>query len=125
MKVTRKSLLLLAAIGTSILLGALGLALGLSSNWTPAKIEHSKEVGFRLLQALEQYREQHGEFPAHLGDLVPEYVDAIPPPPAGGGRWEYYPSSNDFGLSFGCGDAHYPSYYLKWSRRDKGWFHDH
>lgn len=36
-----------------------------------------------MQQAIQMFQAQEGRFPNTLGELVPNYVDRIPPPPAG------------------------------------------
>ncbi|MCB1125153.1 MAG: hypothetical protein KDM81_01555, partial [Verrucomicrobiae bacterium] len=43
----------------------------------------------RLACVLERYRLAAGDYPGELAALVPEFIDAIPPDPAGGGDLHY------------------------------------
>ena len=40
-----------------------------------------REEARPIIEAVEAYRQDHGEYPASLGALVPGYLDAVPVPP--------------------------------------------
>lgn len=71
----------------------------------------STQRGDAIVHALNEYYDENGQFPISLTELVPMYIDDIPPPLAGNGRWEY--SVNDtkqtFFLLFGLNKSMYPS----------------
>lgn len=101
----RRVLLILAAIGATVVLGSgaglwwlagrLGLmhgpvtaALGFGENWSPRAIADTEAQGETLIREIERYRAAHdGGLPPSLGALTPEYLAEIPVPSVGGRRW--------------------------------------
>jgi len=53
------------------------------------KVEESKQRGAAIVQALERYRADQGDYPPTLDALVPRYVGTIEPPTWGLRRWRY------------------------------------
>jgi hypothetical protein len=47
--------------------------------------------GNAVVLALYRYSHERGSFPASLSDLVPRYIDRIPVPRLGSGKWSYEP----------------------------------
>ncbi len=46
--------------------------------------------------SIERYKLTYGELPSSLDDLVPEFVDAWPMDPFGGGSFEYQISGDEY-----------------------------
>ncbi len=63
----------------------------------------------RVVQAIYAYRDDHGEFPKQLTDLIPSYISAIPKDRSGKPMFYSIDSVNGFNLSYrirqnyGCG----------------------
>jgi hypothetical protein len=46
--------------------------------------------------AMERYKITHGELPGSLNDLMPEFMDALPIDPFGGGSFDYQISDDKY-----------------------------
>jgi hypothetical protein len=80
----------------------------------PEHMRYFKETAGATVAALFRYRFDHGwRFPARLGDLVPEYLPAVPKPPAESTEWRYYTEdgANEFFLTFRPGNGHWLFWY--------------
>lgn len=53
------------------------------------KVGSPFEEGNVVIKAIEAYRQAKGVFPESLGQLVPDYLNGIPPPNWGTNRWTY------------------------------------
>ncbi|MGD8452101.1 MAG: hypothetical protein PVJ57_09810 [Phycisphaerae bacterium] len=95
----------------------------LRSDWTPPRIEESKRIGDRILEACAAYHEDHGRYPASLDKLVPEYLDRIEPPVAGSKTWRYGGNDEACTLTFGQGEHCYPCCFRSWPK-DSQWHMD-
>ncbi|MFH1748865.1 MAG: hypothetical protein ABIG44_17675 [Planctomycetota bacterium] len=64
-----------------------------------------------LVTALRCYYKDKGQFPKILAELVPNYIEHIPPPTWGNDEWDYEadPSGEGFGLEASIGQRRYPS----------------
>jgi hypothetical protein len=70
--------------------------------WTEGNIKRSISTGDRLIANLYLFHERNGKFPNELTELIPDYIDSLPLPSAGGKQWEYSPrEGNRFFLWFG------------------------
>ena len=69
--------------------------------WQP-DIADCQEIGNTIVIALEQYKNDHGQYPDQLSLLVPHYLSNIPDHLVGDKKWEYELSSNKdaFTLTF-------------------------
>ena len=57
--------------------------------WTEGNVRRSMASGDLLISKLYLFRERNGKFPNALTDLVPDYIDSLPLPSAGGKEWDY------------------------------------
>ena len=89
------------------------------TTWTPDRIARSKEIGNRIIDAIERFHSDHGQCPESLTQLVPDYIDKIEMPVAGSGRWDYRSDNEGCSLCFGQGEHFYPGYYIDWPLMDK------
>jgi hypothetical protein len=71
-------------------------------NMQPTSVAESKEKGHAIIDALNDYKSQHGSYPEELSTLVPEFVESIEGPTAGTKKWIYHLFNNGdvFQLSF-------------------------
>lgn len=91
----------------------------------PSLVEETKREGDLVVDALKRFRSTTGRYPTSLDELVPHYMDMIPQPVAGDGRWHYraVKSGSSFSLVFGVGSPSHPYpcyYYLPASGADPG-----
>lgn len=77
-------------------------------NWSKKEKVESTATGNVIINALNQYKRDHGIFPDELADLVPDYLPSIPMPTAGARSWTYYGRRTDFFLQFRTQNG-YPS----------------
>ena len=121
--------LLIIPLASILLLATIGCG----RDWTPAKIQQSKAIGNKILDAIDQYHADNGSFPERLEDLVPKYLKEVKPPTAGTREWQYGRSDGtgwfetgepDCSLSFSRGRHHYPNCQIKWLHRELGWIDD-
>jgi len=112
----------MAAVLTMLLMVA--VMLSSCESWSASSIEESKKRAEPIIVALEEYFSVHGTFPKRLEDLVPEYIEELPPPTAGTRQWRYKPRERAFSLSFGYGKDHYPNCTFSWSSSGKRWIVD-
>jgi hypothetical protein len=100
-----------------------GLILALFSVSGQNAIKETAKRGNIVVDALERYHADHGNFPDALVALTPEYLPNIPLPTWGLGEWIYAPTGSDFDLrvneSKNTGDG--DSRWLRYFGRDKGW----
>jgi len=89
--------LLAAAAGLIALAGCTGV-----EDWSPASVAETQLRGDRIAAALNNYRQDEGEYPTSLDALVPTYLSEVPPPTAGNGLWGYesYDRNSRFRLWF-------------------------
>lgn len=78
-------------------------------------LEESKRRGAVIVDALAEYRADHGTYPAHLVMLAPRYVTAVEPPTWGLRAWRYrtYTPGEEpyFQLSVAANESGYPALY--------------
>lgn len=57
--------------------------------WDSHRVKESIRRGDEIVAALKQFKNDHGDYPEKLEQLVPQYLEAIPPPVAGENYWKY------------------------------------
>ena len=78
---------------------------------TRGKVEESRRRGDEIIAAMSRYREEKGEYPEDLAELVPEYLVELRQPLVGPRRWGYVrDEEKGFVLSFFMG----PMYETWW-----------
>jgi hypothetical protein len=87
-------LLIAALVSSAVLLGALRFS------GSSGSIDETVRRGNIIIQALNKYHEDRGQFPATLTDLRPEYLKEIPTPDWGLRAWKY---GREAGTSFYLG----------------------
>jgi hypothetical protein len=92
------------ALGATLLLAALlpyqSFACGVRHAALQAR-DYVADTGARVVAALERYRDERGRAPPSLGDLVPRYLAALPPTPAGEPWWYLHsPNFRYYGVGF-------------------------
>lgn len=114
-----------AEILVTVLALAAGIAVYVYAHRDEGRLKESKLRGTAVVEALHEYRAEHGAYPDSLARLVPEYVAAIEPPTWGLRRWTYRtwapvgdardtavaPGRMLFQLSVAAGDSGYPVLY--------------
>ncbi|WP_092051418.1 hypothetical protein [Planctomicrobium piriforme] len=50
----------------------------------------TQRLGDHIIGALNRYREERNDFPKSLEELVPDYLETIPPPLYGERKWVYH-----------------------------------
>ena len=97
-----------------------------SDDWSMARYEESKRRGNRIIEALDQYMEDHSLYPDDLAILVPEYLDTIEPPVAGNKKWVYWinESKKIFNLGFEDDLESKPECWYSSDINDPGWMCD-
>ena len=102
------------------------VAVAIFSNWYfPRKSEANRlktiAIGDEIVNALEAYRLEHGQYPSSLEMLVPKYLDKIKSPPWGNSGWQYMGSPIGLTVGYKSHGGLYPnmSYHSK-----HGWIHD-
>lgn len=72
-------------------------------HYEPSRLPECKgqpfDSGRLLFSALNKYFDDNGRYPDMLVDLVPDYIDNIPPPEWGAGEWKYDVASNKQGYN--------------------------
>lgn len=58
------------------------------SDWSERKVAESKLRGGKIILALERYYQKNFRYPDKLDELIPEYMDVILTPLAGGSEVE-------------------------------------
>jgi type II secretory pathway pseudopilin PulG len=83
-------------------------------------LEESKRRGADIVEALAEYRADHGTYPNQLAMLAPRYVDAVEPPTWGLREWRYrtytpgalmHDDDRYFQLSVAANESGYPALY--------------
>lgn len=103
-----------------VLLAAAAAASGCSGD---SSLDETRAAGDRILAALEAHREKTGAYPATLAKLVPQYLDPLPAPAWGTGKWQYSVEDDgprlwvDESARTGDGNAHW----YGWLGRESGW----
>lgn len=59
------------------------------SQWAAPLLQETRLRGVAVIEALNRYRQDHGAYPTTLEALRPQYLESIPQPTAGEGRWRY------------------------------------
>ena len=59
------------------------------TDWSKENIDTTIEKGNRLIEAVHQYQQNEGRFPAKLSQLKPSYISKIPLPDVGNRKWDY------------------------------------
>jgi hypothetical protein len=59
------------------------------ARWPDDQVTETKRRGDIIRSALEQHKGERGVFPQVLNELVPKFLEDIPQPTVGKGRWEY------------------------------------
>jgi hypothetical protein len=97
-----------------------------SAGMLPDLTAESERRGDAIVVALEAHLKAKGSYPLQLADLVPEYLPALLPPVAGTRSWRYVVNGqrDQYQLSFGDGEFHYPSHSIG-SRSTAGWYRDY
>jgi len=93
-----------AILGGIILVGVILLLFArhriVSERWDVAAQQQTIRDAQPLIEAIHAYHARHAAYPARLGRLTPEFIDAIPRPGVGGRRWTYWVSRNgDYNLT--------------------------
>lgn len=94
-------------------------------NWNDSsRVAESKNRANRIIIAVENYAETHGDYPRSLSDLVPGFLTSVDAPVFGKGEWEYRVVDNGehFELSFEGTSPWTPVYF--WHSRDAKWYED-
>lgn len=96
-------LLLAAAFIGLIAIAEPGIAYALfiEARWSLQRIEASQARGFEIVDAINRFKADKGEYPTALNALVPGYISRIPAPTAGTREWRYSRSNGSFELAFG------------------------
>ena len=81
------------------------------------------ESGRVVIERLTAYRSAKGRFPDGLDDLVPEWLDAVPPPGWGANAWQYTSDGDHFGLSVKRDEKWYYGFYYNDERGS--WIYDY
>jgi hypothetical protein len=84
-----------------MLIGVAVVAVVIVSCERTGSVEWTKSRGNTIVQSLEQYRADHGDYPDTLSDLCPKYLKAIPSPKWGIRKWRYSRQPGSFYLAVG------------------------
>lgn len=83
---------LLLALAISCLIGLVWIGSGwwssVTEDWSESLINQTTDRGNSIMDAVRSYRFDNGSFPDSLDHLTPAYLDEIPPPLVGSGRWD-------------------------------------
>lgn len=90
-------------------------------SWNGKNKEDSIDRGRRIVGALERYRKEYGNYPQSLDELRPQYLDEIPMPTAGSGKWRYRAYGTVIQLQFAVGSG-YPS--INYYQPTGEWYED-
>ena len=93
--------ILLALIVLASLLAASAIALRpapVPDRWDQQAQKQTIEAAQPLIEAINAYKLDRGNYPNQLEELVPEYLDQIPQPIVGSGEWSYGTSKFGFSL---------------------------
>ena len=109
-----KSILLLIVILASIPIGGITY-LAARDAYRDRQIRKTCRIGERVLvPALFAYHEKQGVYPATLDDLTPTYLNQIPRPTTGDGKWLYSRLENgeyEFGFKDANDERHPSAFY--------------
>lgn len=81
----------------------LAVGVGCSGQWSNSKVEETYRRAGLVIDAIEAFREKHGNLPAQLSDLVPEFLAYVPLPQAGERLWRFELESDGAQFSLGFG----------------------
>jgi len=81
----------------------------IEERWDAQAQTETAEIATAVLVALDSYKEEHGEFPTQLGDLVPDYIDGLPDPVIGSGEWSYQITKLGYSLTVASANNEPPS----------------
>lgn len=81
--------------------------------WRRSEIDASMKIGETIVSAIESYKKAEGRYPEALQDLVPAYLNEIPPARTGSKEFGYFlhPEADRYSLEFGADETMYPSVY--------------
>jgi phosphoglycerol transferase MdoB-like AlkP superfamily enzyme len=65
------------------------------------KLLRTQSIGLEIMAALSNYKNNNGQYPDRLDDLVPNYLEKIEMPPYGNVGWVYSAEPNNFYLGAG------------------------
>jgi hypothetical protein len=97
-----------------------------SAGMAPDATAESEARGNAIVLALAAHFRAKGSYPLQLADLVPDYIPALLPPVAGTRTWRYVVNGqrDQYQLSFGDGEFHYPAHFIR-SNSSDGWYRDY
>ena len=93
--------LLAAGVAILVILASLALLWHLivyMEERSMAPVYQSMQIGDRIVEALDLYRADTGDYPVSLEMLVPKYLDEIPAPMLGDQVWRYNRDGEHFVL---------------------------
>ena len=75
-----------------LLLGGIAVAtyfIYVRENWSDAALQETRQSGQVVIDAINSYEAEHGQFPNTLEELIPKYIERLPEVPAGNGAFSY------------------------------------
>ena len=107
----------------ALLVVSIAVYLVVRPKWSPSVNRESIRSGERLIEAIDEFHDTNGRYPASLEDLVPSYVKEIPQPTAGPKVWKYHvlSSGGSYQLAFEMPGG-YPVYF--YDSRYRLWHED-
>jgi len=108
-----------------VIIGLLLLFAGILAYYVPNRMECDRlatiDIGNEIVEALQVYFEDNGQYPVSLEGLVPKYLKEIKKPLWGDSEWEYEGSPAQLKVGY---ESHGELYPMMIYNPDHGWIYD-